>query len=87
VEALQNAAKHAGPDARAQVRLSHGRGALEFEVADDGAGFDAAGVSSSGGGLQNLADRTSALGASLAIESAPGSGTRVAGAIPLASGV
>ena len=40
-EALQNAAKHAGPGARATIRLSvDGTGALEVEISDDGIGFD-----------------------------------------------
>jgi signal transduction histidine kinase len=82
VEALQNAAKHAGSDAHAAVRLSQRNGSLEFEVADDGAGFDPARTGLPGG-LQNMTDRIGALGGSLAIESAVGSGTRVAGTVPL----
>ena len=39
-EALQNAAKHAGPDARILLGLRRGDGAVEFEVHDDGPGID-----------------------------------------------
>ena len=43
LEALQNAAKHAGDEAQgASVRLSQIDGHLRFEVADDGTGYDAA---------------------------------------------
>jgi signal transduction histidine kinase len=83
LEALQNAAKHAGESAHAAVRLSHNANVLTFEVADDGSGFD----SSSGprtSGLQNMADRIGALGGELHIVSSPGRGTTVTGAIPLA---
>ncbi len=41
LEALQNAGKHAGEGARGEVRVWEDEGALLFEVADTGAGFDA----------------------------------------------
>ena len=40
LEALQNAAKHAGEGAQAMITVREDEGALVFEVADDGAGFD-----------------------------------------------
>jgi signal transduction histidine kinase len=82
LEALQNAAKHAGEGARASVRLWEEAGGLLFEVADDGVGFDVrrTGVS---GGFTNMNDRVGAIGGTLRVESAPGRGTKVAGAIPL----
>ena len=40
LEAVQNAAKHAGPDARITVALRHDGDELCFEVRDDGGGFD-----------------------------------------------
>ncbi len=82
LEALQNAAKHAGTGARAAVRLGERKGHLEFEVADDGRGFDAA-ESSPGAGLQNMVDRIGALGGELKIQSLPGQGTRVSGTVPM----
>jgi signal transduction histidine kinase len=82
LEALQNAAKHAGDGAQAKVELSHRNSALVFAVADDGRGFDATNAPPSAG-LQNMTDRIGALGGSLLIDSAPGRGTNVTGTIPL----
>ena len=82
LEALQNAAKHAGEGATAKVRLAQANGALEFEVADDGRGYDVEAIGPSSG-LQNMADRIGALGGRLSIESRAGTGTRVTGNVPL----
>ena len=81
LEALQNAAKHAGAK-RIDVRIGADGGDLSFEVTDDGAGFDPA-TAPPGSGLQNLADRLSVLGGEAKIESRPGRGTRVRGRVPL----
>jgi PAS domain S-box-containing protein len=80
-EAIQNATKHAG--ARAHVTLSlerHDEG-LEFEVADDGPGFDPR-EQSSGFGLTSMRDRVAAVGGELEIISAPEHGTRIRGIVP-----
>jgi signal transduction histidine kinase len=82
LEALTNAAKHAGPGARATVRVWQEQGGLLFEVADDGAGFATA-DGHAGAGLENMRDRLGALGGRLAIASEPGHGTSVTGTIPL----
>jgi signal transduction histidine kinase len=82
LEALQNAGKHAGDAASATVRVVEKEGGLLFEVADDGAGFDPA-AGGHGGGLTNMADRLGGIGGSLRIESSPGGGTCIAGAIPI----
>jgi signal transduction histidine kinase len=82
VEALQNAAKHAGDGARATIRLWQQEGGLRFEVADDGSGLDPA-RTAFGAGLTNMRDRLEAVGGDLRIDSSPGGGTRVAGTIPL----
>jgi signal transduction histidine kinase len=82
VEALQNAAKHAGAGARATVAVSRTPRALEFSVEDDGVGF-APDEASQGYGLSNLRDRVEALGGTFAIESAPGRGTVVRGTVPI----
>jgi signal transduction histidine kinase len=82
LEALQNAAKHAGDHARASVRVTAGEGQLRFEVVDDGAGFDPTGIPASSG-LQNMTDRIGALGGELRVDSSPGTGTTVKAAIPL----
>jgi signal transduction histidine kinase len=81
LEALQNAAKYADAS-RAVVRLSEEDGRLVFSVSDDGAGFDVE-RSSSGTGLQNMADRVEALGGSVELVSSPGRGTTVTGRIPV----
>jgi signal transduction histidine kinase len=83
LEALQNVAKYAEASS-VRVRLDQQDGQLMFEVADDGRGFDTA-TTSRGAGTQNMADRLSALGGSIDIESRPGFGTTVRGRIPVAT--
>jgi len=85
LEALQNAAKHAGRGARAVVRLEPEGNGLRFEVSDDGAGFET-NCSIVQGGLQNMSDRLGAVGGDLHIRSAPGWGTTVEGRVPLSTG-
>ena len=82
LEALQNAAKYAGPDCRAHIELSGAKGVLEFSVADDGLGFDISSVNGSAG-LQNMKDRIGALGGRVQVLSSPGAGTRVEGTVPV----
>jgi signal transduction histidine kinase len=82
LEAIQNAAKHAGPDARVDVRIWEEDGTLLFEVADDGAGFRP-GSRRGGVGLANMRDRVGALGGQLHVESSAGKGTQVVGGVPL----
>jgi signal transduction histidine kinase len=84
LEALQNAAKHAGEGAAAAVRLQARPGELRFEVSDDGVGFEPS-INGAGTGLQNMADRIGALGGTVSVASKPGEGTSVVGAIPVAS--
>src|SRR4051794_33641065 len=81
LEALQNVAKHAGPGAVATVRLAERDGSVRFTVEDDGAGFDPL-TAVRGAGLHNIADRVSAAGGVLGIDSAEGHGTRVTGLLP-----
>jgi signal transduction histidine kinase len=83
LEALQNAAKHAGDGAEAMITISEDEGALLFEVRDDGAGFDLASRAHEGHGFVNMGDRVGAIGGSLSVESAPGQGTAIRGRIPL----
>ena len=82
LEAIQNAAKHAGPDARVRVRIWEEDATLLFEIADDGSGFES-GDRRGGVGVANMRDRVGALGGQLHIESAPSRGTRVVGGVPL----
>jgi signal transduction histidine kinase len=84
LEALQNAMKHAGPDATATVRVWEEAGALRLAVVDDGAGFDAAAMGT-GSGFVNMRDRLGAIGGSLQVESSPGGGTSVLGILPVES--
>jgi signal transduction histidine kinase len=78
-EALTNASKHAAPD-RIAVRVGMGDGHATVEVRDDGSG----GVDTArGSGLSGLADRVSALGGTLEIDSPAGAGTAIRARIPL----
>lgn len=81
VEAMQNSAKHAGPDAGVRVRAHDDRGVLAFEVVDDGLGFDPA--TTSGAGLDGMLDRIGAAGGNLEIRSDPGGGTALSGVVPV----
>jgi len=83
LEAMQNAGKHAGEGARMTVTVTNEDDELRFEVADDGAGFDAAGDAGRGHGFVNMADRVGAIGGRIDIDSSPGGGTRVRGRLPL----
>jgi signal transduction histidine kinase len=85
LEALQNAAKHAGPGAEAMITVREDEGALLFEVSDNGAGFDLATGAHHGHGFVNMRDRVGAIGGSINVESSPGHGTKIIGRIPLAS--
>jgi signal transduction histidine kinase len=80
LEALQNTAKYAEAS-RVDLTLRQIDGAIEFEVADDGRGFDPD-ATSRGSGTRNMADRLEALGGVIAVDSAPGRGTRVTGMVP-----
>jgi signal transduction histidine kinase len=80
-EALQNVAKYARAS-QATIALSCPDGQLEFRVADDGAGFDAA-RTRHGTGLQGMADRLAAVGGTFRVRSAPGLGTTVGGTLPV----
>ena len=78
-EALTNASKHAHAD-RIDVRLAVGERHAMVEVCDDGSG----GVDDArGSGLRGLADRVSALGGMLEIESPVGEGTTIRARIPV----
>jgi signal transduction histidine kinase len=82
LEAVQNASKHAGPEARIAVRLYLEADQLHLEVRDDGAGFDVARVRD-GVGLENMRDRLGAVGGRLEVISEAGKGTLVAASAPV----
>ena len=81
LEAIQNAAKHAGPGARVTVTLERRGTDIRFEVGDDGVGFDV-GEKSDGIGLLSIRDRIGAAGGELELVSSRGNGTRVRGSVP-----
>ena len=81
LEAIQNAAKHAGAGATVTVSVRAHAGRVAFEIRDDGVGFDVDDVAR-GDGLTNLHDRIAAVGGEVHIVSAPGAGTTVAGDVP-----
>jgi signal transduction histidine kinase len=78
-EALTNAAKHARCE-RAEVSVRVDDGVVVAEVRDDGVGGAQA---SAGSGLRGLADRVSALGGRLEVESPDGRGTAITATIAL----
>jgi signal transduction histidine kinase len=80
-EALTNAAKHARCS-HVQVGVRVEEGGVTVEVRDDGVG---GADPSAGSGLRGLADRVSALGGMLEIESPPGEGTAVTARLALGS--
>ena len=85
-EALSNVRKHAGASA---VRVAMRRGPVyTFEVSDDGRGFDTATASASElhVGLKIMRERARRAGASVAIDSGAGRGTRVTLTVPVTQG-
>jgi signal transduction histidine kinase len=83
-EALQNAVKHARGATSVTIRVWDD-GNLNFEVRDDGDGFDAA-RTPMGIGLSNLIDRLASTGGRITIQSACGQGTTISGTIPASGG-
>jgi signal transduction histidine kinase len=81
VEAVQNAIKHGRGATGVWIVMREDAG-LNVEVRDDGPGFSPRDAESDGGsvvpgGLRNMHDRIEAVGGRLAIETAPGHGTRI----------
>jgi signal transduction histidine kinase len=81
VEAMQNAAKHAGRGATVNVTVRAHAGRVAFEIRDNGAGFDVDDVHG-GHGLTNLHDRVAAVGGDVHVASGHGAGTTVRGDVP-----
>jgi PAS domain S-box-containing protein len=84
-EALNNVLKHShAKHTRVQLRFSDAETVLE--ICDDGVGFAPRPAGSAGGlGLASLKERALKIGASLSIESAPGSGTLIRVVVPAKS--
>jgi signal transduction histidine kinase len=81
LEAMQNAAKHAG-QAEVTIRLDQERDVLRVSIADNGPGFDTT-TPTAGMGRTTMADRVGALGGTVRWESAPGAGTTVIVEVPV----
>jgi signal transduction histidine kinase len=81
LEAIQNAAKHAGVEATVTVSVRAHAGGIAFEIRDDGVGFDVHDVHR-GHGLMNLRDRVAAVGGDVHVASGEGAGTTVRGDVP-----
>jgi signal transduction histidine kinase len=85
-ESLTNVLKHAGPAARAWVRLEWRADGLELSVLDDGRGAAAAVESDgSGQGLVGMHERAELHGGRLEAGPNPGGGFRVKAALPYGS--
>jgi len=83
-EALSNIGRHAGAT-HASVHLAIVDDATRLTVTDDGSGFDLEAPRGQGHqGLSNMRERAHGLGGEFAIESSPGSGTRVVVVVPRA---
>ena len=80
-EALTNAVKHAHAS-RVTLDARRENGTVRVTVQDDGVGFDAGHLRGAGQGLRNMRERARRLRGDLAIESAPGRGTRITVAVP-----
>ncbi|MBV9486695.1 MAG: sensor histidine kinase [Frankiaceae bacterium] len=81
LEALQNAGKYAGEGAEVSVTINVTDTGLAFEVHDNGPGFDPA-ATEFGHGFTNMADRLGAIGGTLSVISAAGTGTTIRGDVP-----
>jgi signal transduction histidine kinase len=84
-EALTNTLKHAGPQARAWVRIQYADRQLEVEVEDDGRGL-VAGLGTNGGsghGLVGMRERVALYGGDLRIGPRSGGGFEVRARFPL----
>ena len=80
-EALHNTVKHAQASA-VWIKMRCAPGRIDFEIADDGVGFDP-GVDFPGHlGLRSMRERASRLGGTLTIQGSPGAGTRICVRIP-----
>jgi signal transduction histidine kinase len=81
-EAAVNAVRHGHPSL-IEVRTATIGSSLVVTVTDDGAGFDPGSAPDGGFGLRSMRQRAEALGGTLEVESAPGSGTTVRAVVGL----
>ena len=78
---MTNALRHAGPAARATVRLDYRADALEIEVSDDGLGSTVLNTNP-GHGLAGMRERAAGLGGTLSAAALSGGGFRVRAVLP-----
>jgi signal transduction histidine kinase len=82
-EALRNVVKHSGAR-QARVELDKDADGVSLRIADDGAGFAPDGADCRGGlGLVSMRERLRLVGGTIAIDSKPSGGTRIAVHVPL----
>jgi PAS domain S-box-containing protein len=83
-EALTNVARHAQVD-RVALRVWLGLDVLCLQIEDSGKGFDPRlqGQNPASGGISGMQERARLLGGRLALESAPGRGTRLTAELPV----
>jgi len=82
-EALHNALRHSGAE-HVEVTLARRAGGAVLRVTDDGGGFDPHTTRRAGRhlGLVSMRDRTSGVGGTLTVQSAPGKGTTIEMEVP-----
>jgi len=85
-EAMSNSVRH-GHATAITLRARRSDESVILAVQDDGPGFDPAASGNQGHGLGNMRARATALGGSLKIISAPGTGTRVLLTLPIVAGI
>ncbi len=76
--------KHAGPEARTEVRLSTDDGAVAIEISDDG--HAASTLPGSGHGIMGMRERALLLGGSLTAGPRASGGFRVVARLPIGGG-
>jgi signal transduction histidine kinase len=83
-EAVTNVAKHSHAS-KVAIQIKRNGAKLSGSLTDDGVGFDSSALKGNAGfGLNGMANRIEKIGGKLAIESAPGLGTKISFAVPLA---
>jgi signal transduction histidine kinase len=81
-EALHNVARHS-LTTEAQVTLTSDASDIVLDITDAGVGFDPKRIANSGLGLVSMQERVAILKGQMAIEAAPGAGTRIHVRIPV----
>jgi len=84
-EALHNVVRHSQAHS-AEVTVQCDEREITLEISDSGVGFDPADVNHAGLGLISMRERVAIVNGQLAIDAAPGGGTRVTVRIPFAPG-